>query len=64
MILFLILFTFLVTTALFGVLLWFACRRVVAHLQKHPAGRQAFTEHILAPLFGRGADSKEDLGPP
>jgi hypothetical protein len=50
---FLAFLTFLLTTALYGVLLGLACRRVSRHLQGNPEGVRAVTEHVLIPLLGR-----------
>lgn len=49
----LIILTFLLTTALYGFLLWWACRRISRHLQGNPEGVKAVTDHVLLPLLGR-----------
>jgi hypothetical protein len=64
MILFFIVFTFLVTSGLYGVLLWLGCRKLAAHLRDNPAGREAVAEHVVMPLLGRGPDAKKESGPP
>jgi hypothetical protein len=62
-VMFLIFLTFVLTTGLYGVLFWFAFRRVLAHLRENAAGRQAFIDHVLMPLFGKGPHSIKELGP-
>lgn len=50
---FLVCLTFLLTTALYGFLLWLAVRRVSRHLQGNAEGVKAVTDHVLIPLLGR-----------
>lgn len=54
----LIILTFLLTTALYGTLLYLACRRLSRHLQGNPDGVKAVTDHVLIPLLGRRPDSE------
>jgi hypothetical protein len=54
---FLVFLTFLLTTALYGVLLWLACRRISRHLHGNAEGVRAVTDHVLIPLFSRRPDS-------
>lgn len=49
----LIILTFLLTTALYGTLLYLACRRVSRHLQGNEQAIEAVTTHVLLPLLGR-----------
>jgi hypothetical protein len=51
-----ILLTFVATTGLYVGLAVLAFCRVMRHLQTHPDGMRAVTEHVLAPLFGRQGD--------
>jgi hypothetical protein len=55
--------TFLVTTALYGVLLWLAIRRVSQHLQGNPEAVKAVTDHVLIPLLGRRPEGDDSPGP-
>jgi len=57
---FLIVLTFLLTTALYGFLLWLACRRISRHLQGNPEGVKAVTDHVLIPLLGRQPDEESE----
>jgi hypothetical protein len=52
---------FLLTTALYGVVLWLACRRVSRHLQGNAEAVKAVADHVLIPLLGRRPeeDSKQ-----
>lgn len=50
---FLVFLTFLLTTALYGALLWLAVRRVLRHLQGNEDGIKAVTQYVLLPLLGR-----------
>jgi hypothetical protein len=50
---FLMFLTFLFTTAIYGSVLWLACRRISRHLQGNPEGVKAVTQHVLIPLLGR-----------
>jgi hypothetical protein len=54
--------TFLLTTAGYGVLIWFGCRRIAAHFRENPAAGRAIFEHVVLPLFKKQAsgDSSED----
>jgi hypothetical protein len=60
---FLVLLTFLLTTALYGGLLWLACRRLSRHLQGNPDAVKAVTDHVLIPLLGRRAEGEKPLSP-
>jgi len=55
---FLIFMTFILTTALYGCLLFLACRRVARHLQGNQDAVKAVTEHVLLPMLGRQAEQK------
>lgn len=56
----LIILTFLLTTALYGLLLYLACRRISRHLQGNPEGVKAVTDHVLIPLLGRQPDVESE----
>ncbi len=56
----LIFLTFLLTTAGYGALLWWACRRISRHLRGNPEAVKAVTEHVLIPLLGRRAVEEND----
>jgi hypothetical protein len=58
---FLIIMTFLLTTAFYAFLLWLACRRVSRHLQGNADGVKAVTDHVLIPLLG--AQPEDESGP-
>jgi len=45
--------TFIVTTALYGILAYFALRRVAKHLQGNEAAIKQVSEHVFCPIFGR-----------
>lgn len=55
--------TFILTTCLYGTLLFLACRRVAIHLQGNPEAVKALTEHLLLPVLGRQAEKKTDDEP-
>jgi hypothetical protein len=58
---------FLLTTALYGSLLFFAFRRVFAHLQGNAEATKHVVDHVLIPLLGRkpqAAVEKETPKPP
>jgi hypothetical protein len=55
---FLILVTFLVTTAIYVVLLALALRRVARHCQGNETATRAVTEHVLLPILGREPGQK------
>jgi hypothetical protein len=57
---FLIVLTFLLTTAVYGILLYLACRRVFRHLQGNERAIEAVTIHVLLPLLGRRPDDEND----
>jgi hypothetical protein len=58
---FLIFVTFLLTTALYGGLLWwFVCRPVFANMKDNAQACQAFTQIIVLPIFGRNVPPKKD----
>lgn len=57
---FLIVLTFVMTTAIYGTLLWLAVRRVSRHLQGNPDGIKAVTDHVLIPLLGRRPDAESE----
>jgi hypothetical protein len=50
-----LLLTFLLTTALYGVLLWLVCCRVLRHLQGNAEAVKAVTDHVFIPLLGKQA---------
>jgi hypothetical protein len=52
----LILLTFVATTGIYAGLLVWAFRRTARHLQDHPEGMRALTEHVLVPLLGKKHD--------
>jgi hypothetical protein len=54
----LIFLTFILTTSLYGYLLFLACRRVARHLEGNQEAVKAVTEHVLMPVFGRKAEQK------
>ena len=54
----LIFVTFILTTALYGCLLFLACRRVARHLQGNQEAVKAVTEHVLVPVLGRQIEQK------
>jgi hypothetical protein len=60
---FLVFLTFLVTTALYGVLLWLAIRRVSRHLQGNAEAIKAVTDHVLIPLLGRRPEGDREQWP-
>jgi hypothetical protein len=51
-----IILTFLLTTALYGALVFFPARRLAVYLQAHPEAVHALSQHLLLPLFGRAPD--------
>ena len=53
---------FLLTTGGYGFLLWLACRRIMEHLKGDPQATEAFTRHVLVPLFGRRKEAAPDDG--
>jgi hypothetical protein len=58
-------FTFLLTTALYAALFWLAARKVADHVREHPGAAQALTDHLLLPVLAptqRQADD-EEAGP-
>lgn len=59
----LVFLTFLVTTALYGVLLWLACRRVSRHLQGNADAVKAVADHVLIPLLSRRPDDPGEPPP-
>jgi hypothetical protein len=60
---FLVFLTFLLTTALYGGLLWLACRRVSRHLQGNPEAVKAVADHVLIPLLGRRQEGGSQPSP-
>jgi len=54
----LIFVTFILTTVLYGCLLFLACRRVARHLQGNQEAVKAVTEHVLVPVLGRQTEHK------
>ena len=56
----LIMFTWLITTAIYGLLVWLAVRRVVKHLQGNDAGMKAVVEHVLLPVLGKTETENEE----
>lgn len=64
-----IVLTFLMTSALYGILAWLAFRKVSRHLQGNPEAIKSFSEHVLLPLLGRDreqdrAADTDPQGPP
>jgi hypothetical protein len=59
---FLIFLTFILTTGLYGCLLFLACRRVARHLQGNLEAANAVTVHVFMPILGRQAEQKADDG--
>lgn len=57
---FLVFLTFLLTTALYGVLLGLAVRRVLRHLQGDEQGIRAVTQYVLLPLLGRQPENESE----
>jgi hypothetical protein len=55
---FLILVTFLVTTAIYVALLALVLRRVARHCQGNDTATRAVTEHVLLPILGRAPDQR------
>lgn len=53
---FLIFLTFILTTGLYGFLLWLAFSRVAQHLKGNPEAVKAVMEHVLLPMLGRQAE--------
>jgi len=56
----LIILTFLLTTAGYGVLLWLAIRRVFRNLQGNEEAIRAVTQYVLLPLLGRQPDDDHE----
>ena len=58
--------TWLLTTIVYGALIWFGVQRVVRHLKNNPDGVKAVTEHVLLPLLGKSAEPplQEASNPP
>ena len=48
-----IVITFVVVTAVYAGLFWFAFRRVAMHLRGNQEATKAVVEHVLLPLLGR-----------
>ncbi len=59
----LIILTFLLTTALYGALLWLAVRRILRHLQGNEEAVKAVTDHVLIPLLGRRPEDESECPP-
>jgi hypothetical protein len=55
-----IVLTFILTSCMYGCLLFLACRRVARHLQGNQEAVKAVTEHVLLPMFGRQAEENTD----
>ncbi len=57
------LFGFLLTIAGCGFLLWLGWRRIINHLKEDNEATEAFTKHVLIPVFGRKKSEppKEEL---
>jgi hypothetical protein len=47
-----ILLTFLATTGLYGLAMWFACSRISRHLRDNTVATSAVVQHVLVPLLG------------
>jgi hypothetical protein len=60
---FLVFLTFLLTTAVYGALLWLAVRRISRHLQGNAEGVKAVTNHVLIPLLGRRPEGVSEQWP-
>ena len=52
--------TIVVTSCLYGSLLFLACRRVARHLQDNQEAVKVVTEHVLLPMLGRHAEQNTD----
>ena len=58
----LIVITFILTTVAYGVLIWFASRRLVAHLRDNPEAVAALSEHLIIPILGRKPPEDPGVG--
>ncbi|MHB1423119.1 MAG: hypothetical protein ACYC3I_07985 [Gemmataceae bacterium] len=58
-----IFFTWLLTTFVYGALLWFAVQRVVRHLKNNGEGLKAVTEHVLLPMLGKIVNMPDETSP-
>ncbi len=56
-----LLVAFVLATALWGVLLWLAARRVLRHIRGDAEATRAVVEHVLMPLVGKKPG--EDIPP-
>ncbi|MDB5309113.1 MAG: hypothetical protein JWO38_3315 [Gemmataceae bacterium] len=52
------LFTFILTSTGYWLLLWYALRRVLNHLRNNPEAQTAITKHVMTPLFGDKPEEK------
>lgn len=52
--------TFILTTILYGCLLFLACRRVAIHLRGNAVAAHAVAEHVLLPIIGRKEEKKPE----
>jgi hypothetical protein len=55
---------FVLTTALYGSLLFLAFRRVAAHLQGNAEATKSVVEHVVIPLLGRKPQTPVDKEAP
>jgi hypothetical protein len=60
---FLIVLTFVLTTAVYGLLIWLGCRRVLRRVQGDEAAVKAITEFVLIPLLGRSPEDDDGETP-
>jgi hypothetical protein len=60
---FLILITFILTTALYAALFWLATRNLARHLQDNPEAIHALSKHLFVPLLGKRAKEDDLPGP-
>jgi hypothetical protein len=60
---FLIFLTFVLTTAVYGLVLGLALRRISRYLQSSPEGVKAVTQHVLIPLLGRPLEQESERLP-
>jgi len=56
-----VLLTYVLTTAIYGLLGLLAFRKIACHLQNNPEAVKAVTNHVLLPLLLRQEDTKTDM---
>jgi len=57
---FAIVLTFLLTSAAYATLAYFAWQRLARHLKGNPDAVDAFSRHVVLPLLGEKPDEKEE----